>query len=269
MKQWSARIGSVGVATIVALTGCGGDDDEAGVGLQSRVDELENQVTDLEAENEELRTALSAAPTLRTVEATDAPSQTTPAPATTVRTTTTTLPATTTAAPTTTQGRRTDPFTVEELDATVAGLANAWLAEPSGPTYDDALAAAVQSLLDQAPPFGGIGRSFPSPTMASAMSRLAAYPGSDNAVVGSLADLGLPSIQTPPIVREGSYLVGSEVQPGTYRAQNVDGCYWATLDQAGEINDNNFVNAAPQVLATVLASDYAFNNDCGLMIKVG
>ena len=29
------------------------------------------------------------------------------------------------------------------------------------------------------------------------------------------------------------------------------GCYWETLDEAGEINDNNFVDAAPQVLMTV------------------
>jgi hypothetical protein len=63
--------------------------------------------------------------------------------------------------------------------------------------------------------------------------------------------------------------VGSEVQPGTYRAQNVDGCYWATLDEAGEINDDNFVNGAPQVLAVIEPSDYAFENDCGFMVRVG
>ena len=155
MKQWSGWLGIVAVATSVALSACAGDDDDAADELQSRVDELENQVVELEAENADLRTALSTATTQLVVETTEERPETTEAPTTTVRTTTTTLPPTTTAAPTTTAGRRTDPFTIEEIDATVAGPANAWLAEPSGPAFD-ALAAAVQSLLDQAPTFGGV-----------------------------------------------------------------------------------------------------------------
>ena len=87
-------------------------------------------------------------------------------------------------------------------------------------------------------------------------------------VLTHLETLKLPSVAVPFILRKGSYLVGAEVPPGTYRAQNVDGCYWETLDEAGEINDNNFVDSAPQVLMTVRSSDYAVNNDCAVMVKI-
>lgn len=143
-----------------------------------------------------------------------------------------------------------DPI-LAEVDAAIAPAINAWLADPSGPTYD-AIVAAVT------PYIGRWGDA----------DLLVPYPGSDNDVIRALDNLKLPSVQVPPIIYNGTYTVGEDIQPGTYRAQDVENCYWATLDEAGEINDNNFVNSAPQVLATIKPSDYAFENDCGFMVKV-
>lgn len=65
--------------------------------------------------------------------------------------------------------------------------------------------------------------------------------------------------------------VGSQVQPGTYRASGeITNCYWARLDAAGGIIANNFVSAATQVEVTVDASDFSLQTDgCGEFVKVG
>ena len=159
------------------------------------------------------------------------------------------------------------PYTVEELNATLGPPAAEWVAAPSGPTYD-ALAAAAASMV-------ATGRSLAADALVDGgafsavvvVPELAVYPGNDNAVLDRLDRLAL-DIQLPFILRPGSYLVNAEVPPGTYRAQNVEDCYWETLDAAGEINDNSFVTAAPQVLMTVQPSDYAVNNDCAPMVHV-
>jgi hypothetical protein len=155
-------------------------------------------------------------------------------------------------------------MTVEEVAASLEPTVAAWVSRPSGSTFD-ALAAQAQTLLDTADmssaPIGADGG-----TVRDVLRTLSVYPGSDSGVYRAL--MRLPISGLPPIILIGTYLVGSEVQPGTYRAQDVENCYWATLDQAGEINDNNFVNSAPQVLATIRSSDFAFENDCALMVKV-
>lgn len=70
----------------------------------------------------------------------------------------------------------------------------------------------------------------------------------------------------------GVYLIGQDVQPGTYQATgDIRGCYWSRLDAAGEIIDNNFVSAATQVQLTVESSDFSLEIDggCGEFVKVG
>ncbi|MCP4962723.1 MAG: hypothetical protein GY925_26075 [Actinomycetia bacterium] len=42
---------------------------------------------------------------------------------------------------------------------------------------------------------------------------------------------------TLPVIGAGTYLVGSEVEPGVYRASR----YWARLDETGEIIDNDLI----------------------------
>lgn len=70
----------------------------------------------------------------------------------------------------------------------------------------------------------------------------------------------------------GVYIVGSDVQPGTFQASgDIKDCYWARLDEAGEIIDNNFVSAASQVQLTVEPSDYSLSIEggCGEWVTIG
>lgn len=154
-------------------------------------------------------------------------------------------------------------FTADELNSILGPAAQAWAVGPSA-TYD-ALAAAARTIVESRrtllPELVDDGGELPS----TVLNRLTSYPGSDREVIRSLHQLALVS---PVTLGEGSYLVNSEVPPGTYRAVDVSGCYWETLDSAGEINDNNFVNDAPQVLMVVRESDYAVNNECSEMVKI-
>ena len=50
------------------------------------------------------------------------------------------------------------------------------------------------------------------------------------------------------LVGEGSYLVGVDVQPGTWQSigEKVEDCYWEVSDAQGNILANNFIRIAPQ-----------------------
>ncbi|MBB4930636.1 hypothetical protein F4561_001456 [Lipingzhangella halophila] len=63
----------------------------------------------------------------------------------------------------------------------------------------------------------------------------------------------------------GAFLVGDEIQPGTYYSEGeLDGCYWERSDSAGEIIDNDFLTSGRRVQVTIAASDYSFNSrSCG------
>jgi multidrug efflux pump subunit AcrA (membrane-fusion protein) len=68
----------------------------------------------------------------------------------------------------------------------------------------------------------------------------------------------------------GTFLVGSDIQPGEYRATASPGCYWArpsSLDTS-DILDND--NADGPVVVQILPSDKAFQADgCGSFHKIG
>jgi hypothetical protein len=72
------------------------------------------------------------------------------------------------------------------------------------------------------------------------------------------------------ISTNGTFAVGTDIVPGTYRTAGGSGCYWArlrTLD-TGDIIDNN-VSDGPQVVR-ILPSDAAFiTRDCGAWQKSG
>lgn len=66
--------------------------------------------------------------------------------------------------------------------------------------------------------------------------------------------------------RDGTFLVGIEVRPGTWRSDGGDACYWerlsATSGDSGDIIEN-LHNPGPQVV-TIAASDNAFTTQgCG------
>jgi hypothetical protein len=69
---------------------------------------------------------------------------------------------------------------------------------------------------------------------------------------------------------DGVREVGARIQPGTYRSGPVENCYWARLDSAGEVIDNNFVLSATQVEVNVQPSDFSLHTEgCGEFVKVG
>ena len=69
----------------------------------------------------------------------------------------------------------------------------------------------------------------------------------------------------------GVFLVGSEVQAGTYAIEgNISNCYWERQNPAGGIIDNYFTLGAARVEVTIQASDYGFHSTgCGIWTKVG
>lgn len=153
--------------------------------------------------------------------------------------------------------------------AAVDTAAAAWMLKPSGDAYD-ALAAAVRAVLELNRPVPAIApRS--AVDVRNDLERLRTYPGDDFPVYMALDALRgmLPSI--PAMVPSGSLLVGADIRPGRYKTiQAVEDCYWETLNEAAEINDNNFVNAAPAVIMTVRPGDVSVNTEgCGYWVKVG
>jgi hypothetical protein len=72
------------------------------------------------------------------------------------------------------------------------------------------------------------------------------------------------------ISTNGTYTVGPDIVPGTYRTSGGNGCYWARLRSldTGDIIDNN-VSDGPQVVQ-IKPSDAAFiTRDCGTWQKSG
>lgn len=65
-------------------------------------------------------------------------------------------------------------------------------------------------------------------------------------------------------VYDGTYEVPSQMQRGSFIVRDVENCYWETRDGNGRIIDNNFVVAAPRVVANVSAEAVVFTaRGCG------
>jgi type II secretory pathway pseudopilin PulG len=205
----------------------------------------------------------TAAPKTTAAPTTTRPATTTPPPPTSTRAPTTTRPPRPTAPPTTLP-----PITPEELALALSEPARTWLLAPSGPGFDT-LAAAAGTILESgrrlpAHPEGGVEET------ETRLRTLQTYPGEDFFAAIAIDRLSVFLVDLPAIVTGGSHVVGQTIQPGTYRTLGpVEDCYWETLDPAGEINDNNFVSAAPQVIMTVRSSDFAVNFErCGMWVQI-
>ena len=77
-------------------------------------------------------------------------------------------------------------------------------------------------------------------------------------------------IEDKTIPGTGTYVVGEDIEPGTYRAEASPGCYWARLSSlnTSDIIDNN--NADGPVVIEVLASDKALElSNCADFVKQG
>ena len=160
------------------------------------------------------------------------------------------------------------PLTIEELDAIIAPRAAAWMSSPSPQTFDELAAAASGVRSGERPPPTSAAPPLPLGDVRRILYSLTTYPGDDLSVVRVLDRLRPVAPSIPPVLRDGSFRVGVDVPPGTYRTVvPVEGCYWETLDPAGEINDNNFVTA-PQVIMTIRSNDFAVNvEDCGVWVR--
>ena len=65
-------------------------------------------------------------------------------------------------------------------------------------------------------------------------------------------------------VYDGTYKVPSEMRRGTFVVKEVKNCYWETRDSSGDIIANNFVLAAPRVVAKVGRAAVVFTAEgCG------
>jgi hypothetical protein len=73
--------------------------------------------------------------------------------------------------------------------------------------------------------------------------------------------------ETKTTFDEGTYIVGTDIQPGTYRSSEGDGCYWARLSgfrgTIGDIITNDFRSGGVATV-TIRQSDEGFSsNGCG------
>ena len=160
-----------------------------------------------------------------------------------------------------------EPLTVAEFDAALSPAINAWARVASATTYSG-IAAAAQTLIDSNRPFAADAPG-DERLMLDLLGSLATYPGSDLLVAETIIRLAPTLPSAAPIVEDGTYRVGVDIQTGTYRTvMPVEGCYWETIDAEGDIIDNQSVFASPQVAATIRAVDFAFNSrSCGPWIR--
>jgi hypothetical protein len=83
-----------------------------------------------------------------------------------------------------------------------------------------------------------------------------------------------PAPATADGIGQGTHIVGTDIEPGTYRAEvDSSGCYWARLSGlSGELDDiitNKFVGEGSTTV-TIAATDEAFEtNGCTTWEKVG
>jgi len=71
---------------------------------------------------------------------------------------------------------------------------------------------------------------------------------------------------------DGVFLVNRDIQPGTYRSSQGDGCYYARLRGTGGTLGDIITNGNPsgQTVITIAPSDVAFDSErCGTWTKVG
>jgi len=71
---------------------------------------------------------------------------------------------------------------------------------------------------------------------------------------------------------DGTWRVGADIKPGTYRAAGGEGCYWARLRNFSGENDiisNSFTGSEGQATATIKPTDKGFKTaGCGTWTKI-
>lgn len=162
-----------------------------------------------------------------------------------------------------------DRPTEDEARLALAPTAQAWIAAPSADTY-----ALLASEADRQ----NAGRD-PIPLADATdnfwyrMQLLIEYPGNDSLVHRQLDLMDIDGALAT--FASGTYRVGdgaNQIQPGVYVADTgdtpFDGCYWATLDDAGDIIDNNFIGSGFRAVANVGTNAFSVEFDrCGVFVQ--
>ena len=69
---------------------------------------------------------------------------------------------------------------------------------------------------------------------------------------------------------DGDYVVGGHIEPGTYRAETLDGCYWDRLSGFGGSFSEIIANGFEQPIVEISASDAGFASaGCGTWSRQG
>lgn len=122
---------------------------------------------------------------------------------------------------------------------------------------------------------GAAGKSAPSTTTAGQVSAPVAQPPAFAQAPVAQAPEEQPVPVVPQGITAGTYLVGSDIQPGTYKSAGTDGtagsCYWArekdTSGVLGSIIANNLASG-PSVV-TIKPTDGAFETTgCSPWVKI-
>ena len=68
----------------------------------------------------------------------------------------------------------------------------------------------------------------------------------------------------------GTFIVGRDINPGSYEASASAGCYWARLASLDTSNIIDNDNAAGPVAVQILSTDKAFeDSDCASFHRIG
>lgn len=111
----------------------------------------------------------------------------------------------------------------------------------------------------------------PAPTMAVTTPAFTASPAPTMTMTAIVTVTEAPGGAPAAISADGVYLVGTEIEPGTYQSDGGEGCYWARLyDVTGGVDSSadNGLGGGQQVV-TIRAGDAAFETvDCGAWTKI-
>ena len=86
-----------------------------------------------------------------------------------------------------------------------------------------------------------------------------------------------PHVGTQEQIRPGTWLVGDQIAPGTYRADAKYLCYWARVSGFGASQENVVdeglveLDAGVELTVTIQVSDAGFftDDECGSWTRVG
>jgi hypothetical protein len=115
----------------------------------------------------------------------------------------------------------------------------------------------------------------PTTTTASTMAARAVETYAASLPPTSRATTTTTAIPTTTIkgLRDGTLVVGTDIEPGTYRSTSTESCYWARLRSfsgtGNNIIANEFVTSGTAIV-TIQAGDVGFKSErCGPWERIG